>query len=320
MKKQIAFIGILLLITIILFIDTSKLLETLAKTNLFLFFSATLLSLPAVFFRSLKWHLMLKKQGHDFPLKKIFKYYFIGIGLGSFTPGRIGDFAKAIFVNKKIKSLPVSFSSVLVDRLIDLSVLVGLGIFSLCIFLWIYQTTIISITVIIAMVVGLASCFYLLFNKRLLKKALKPFYRILVPEKFKEKLSSGFDSFMDSVQALLKNRSLLAIAVFLSLASWLFEVFAEYLLALSLGIELPVSFVFLAVSLATLISLLPLSISGIGTRDALIIALFSLRSIPAESAVAFSFLVLFYSTLISLAGIAIMAFEKISVKEIMKDD
>ncbi|MFH1235107.1 MAG: lysylphosphatidylglycerol synthase transmembrane domain-containing protein [Candidatus Diapherotrites archaeon] len=318
MKKQIAAVGILLLLAILFFIDTGRLLEALSKTNLLLFCSAVLLGFPAVAFRSMKWRLMLKKQGHSFPFFKIFKYYFIGIGLGSFTPGRLGDFAKALFINKKIRSLSVSFSSVLVDRVIDLSVLVGLGVVSIGVFLWVYQTAVISIPVIAAMVLGLAFCFYLLFNKHLLKKVLRPFYRILVPERFKEKLSSGFDSFIGSVQALLKNRSLLLAAVSLSLVSWLFEVLAEYLLALSLGIALPISFVFLTVSLITLVSLLPLSISGIGTRDALAIMLFSLQGIPAESAVAFSFLVLFSSTLLSMFGIAFMSFEKIGIKELFE--
>jgi uncharacterized protein (TIRG00374 family) len=318
MKKQIAAVGILLLLAILFFIDLGKLFEMLSKTNLLLFCAAVLMGLPLIAFRSFKWHLMLKKQGHSFPFSKIFKYYFIGIGLGSLTPGRLGDFAKALFINKKIRSLSVSFSSVLVDRVIDLSVLVGLGAISICAFLLIYGVSVISIPVIIAMLCGLAFCFYLLFNKALLKKVLKPFYRILVPERFKEKLSSGFDSFISSVQALLKNRSLLLAAVSLSLVSWLFEVLSEYLLALSLGIALPVSFVFLIVSLTTLVSLLPLSISGIGTRDALLIMLFSLQGIPAESAVAFSFLVLFYSAILAMAGIAFLSFEKIELKELFE--
>ncbi|MCX6802056.1 MAG: lysylphosphatidylglycerol synthase transmembrane domain-containing protein [Candidatus Diapherotrites archaeon] len=318
MKKQIAAVGILILLAILLSIDLGKLFETLSKTDLLLFCAAVLMGFPAIAFRSLKWQLMLKKQGHSFSFSKIFRYYFIGIGLGSFTPGRLGDFAKALFVNKKIRSLSVSFSSVLVDRVVDLTVLVGLGALSICAFLLLYGVSVISIPVIIAMLCGLAFCFYLLFNKPLLKKVLRPFYRILVPEKFKEKLSAGFDSFIGSAQALLKNRSLLLAAVFLSLVSWLFEAASQQFLAVALGISLSFSFLFLVVSLSNIVSLLPVSVSGIGTRDALLIMLFSLQGIPAESAVAFSFLVLFSTTLLSLVGIAFMAFEKIELKELLE--
>jgi len=317
MKKELAIVGFLLLAAIFLFIDFNRLVEILSTANPILFIAAVLVGIPSVTARSAKWHLMLKKQGHRFSFPKILKYYFIGIGLGTFTPGRLGDFVKALFVNRKIRSLGQSFSSVLVDRIIDLIVLLALGILSSLAFIYLYGVTIISIPLIAVLVAVPCIGFYLLFNKKLLKKVLRPFYRALVPEQYKEKLKAGFDPFLSSAQSLLKNRNLLAFAIFFSLVSWGLETLTQFLLAMSLGIELSLTFILMVMSLSTLVSLLPLSVSGIGTRDALLILLFSLQAIPAEQAVAFSFLVLFVSVILSLIGIALTATEKLSFKELL---
>jgi len=319
MKKRLVLVGFLLLALIFLFIDFKKLFEALAGTDLVLLAVSVLLGVPAVFCRSSKWRLMLKNQGYNFSVLQSFRYYFIGIGIGSFTPGRIGDFLKALFVNKKISSLAVSFSSVLVDRVIDLSVLVLLGVLSSLAFIYFFGVTIISYPLIAVMLAGMLFGFYLLFNKRLLKKFLKPFYNILVPEKFKEKLGRGFDAFIGAVQGLLRDPLRLAEYSFLSLLSWILGAGAYYALALALGLTLDFVFVFMVMSLSTLVLLLPLSVSGVGTRDALMIALFSLQGIPAETAVAFSFLVLFCSVVNALVGLSLVSFEEFNVRELVRE-
>jgi len=319
MKKRLVLVGFLLLAIIFAFIDFEKLSGILVKTNPALFVFAVLLAIPSVFVRSTKWRLMLKSQGFDFAAIRIFRYYFIGIGIGEFTPGRLGDFLKALFVNKKINSLAVSFSSVLVDRIIDVTTLVALGIISSIAFVLIFGVTIVSLPIIAVMVAGMIFGFYLLFNKPLLKKLLKPFYNMLVPEKFKEKLSKGFNLFLSNAQDLLRQPKLLVLSVLLSLVSWLISAGTYYLLALSLGIELNFVFLLMVMALSTLVLLLPLSVSGIGTRDALMILLFSLRGIPAETAVAFSFLVLFCSVTSSLMGLSLVAFEEFNVRKMVRE-
>jgi len=319
MKKRLFLVGFLLLALIFVFIDFEKLFGILAKTNIALFAFAVLLAVPSVFARSAKWRLMLKSQGFNFKAVKIFRYYFIGIGIGEFTPGRLGDFLKALFVNKKINSLAISFSSVLVDRIIDVTTLVALGMISSIAFVLIFGVTIVSLPIIAVMVAGMIFGFYLLFNKPLLKKLLKPFYNMLIPEKFKEKLSKGFDLFLSSSQKLLKQPKLLVSSVLLSLVSWLFGAGTYYLLALSLGIEMQFVFLLMVMALSTLVLLLPLSVSGIGTRDALMIMLFSLQGFPAETAVAFSFIVLFCSITTALMGLSLISFEEFNVRKMVKE-
>ena len=59
--------------------------------------------------------------------------------------------------------------------------------------------------------------------------------------------------------------------------------------------NLPLSFIDTGIYMAviSLVVLIPVSIAGIGTRDAALIALFSMNGIAAESALSYSLLILF---------------------------
>ena len=62
---------------------------------------------------------------------------------------------------------------------------------------------------------------------------------------------------------------------------------------LSLSLDIPLSFLKIAIfiTFANILSFLPISFAGIGTREACLVHLFSLESLSHESALAFSILV-----------------------------
>jgi uncharacterized protein (TIRG00374 family) len=83
----------------------------------------------------------------------------------------------------------------------------------------------------------------------------------------------------------------LSVCVFLTVSAYL--VFFSQCFLLSQALAMDVSFVdvMFAVALGSLITLLPFSISGLGTREATIIAYLSTVGMSAERALSFSFLV-----------------------------
>ena len=94
------------------------------------------------------------------------------------------------------------------------------------------------------------------------------------------------------------------LCVGLSLVVWMLKLSVLFLLSRSLKTDIPFWFVMSIGSVAVIVSLLPISISGLGTRDAVFIFFLSLHNISAESAVALSFLFLifgFWSVVVSFA-------------------
>jgi hypothetical protein len=81
--------------------------------------------------------------------------------------------------------------------------------------------------------------------------------------------------------------------------------------AMTLRLDMPKSYVLLCYMMGSLISVIPISVAGIGTRDILFIFLMSLVAISPEKAVAFSalgfiiipFLSLFIIYAVSFIGI-----------------
>ena len=65
-----------------------------------------------------------------------------------------------------------------------------------------------------------------------------------------------------------------------------------YLLLLALGLTLPAGGFIFGVALANLVGLLPITVAGVGTRDAVLLLVFEQAGRPGEGAIAFSLLIL----------------------------
>ena len=206
--------------------------------------------------------------------------------VGFITPGRIGEFVKALYL-KSDKGISISkgFSSVLVDRLFDLYLLIILG------FTGLWQFGVLGklsdaflILSIIVMMVPL-----IMLNQQLMGKLFKLLYNLAVIKKVKGKIEESFEDFYGELNQLLNPR-----LVFSGLLTCMgYSMFFVQCYLIVIAMDLPINFItitlFMAIS--NLISFIPISISGLGTRDATLIFLFSLIGLKPELAVSYAFLV-----------------------------
>lgn len=311
MKKLLALIGIALFLLILLSIDLNKMIIFLSKADLTLIALAILILILTIAIRCAKWFLILKQQDIELSFWKAFKYYYIGIVLGTFTPGRLGDFAKALYL--KEHGLAEVFACVLVDRLADISILFFTGLLASMLFSLYFGVEVFSSAMLLLLIVLFCLAAYIFLNEPLLKKLLKPFYNYLVPERFKAQLKQGFASFLKTSHDILKSKKLMLAVIAISFASWAVLIYAAYLVALALNLNISLSFLFLVIPVTTLVMLIPISISGIGTRDATTIILFSLVGIAAEQALAFSLLFFALSLIVAAIGIPLFMSEKLDL-------
>jgi uncharacterized protein (TIRG00374 family) len=276
--------------------DTSELLAVLGKVSIPLLLLAVILDIPSVVLKSLRWRSLMRAQDIHYSLWQSILAYYSTIFLGLFTPGRLGEFAKAIYVSAD-SDVPIgkALSSVLVDRLFDLLLLIMVG----CLALFTTTTlnawqTWLSIALI---AVGLVLAWWLYMTdkgfdwasqlaSRLLGRMSR---KLLAPESWLIEIRLGLKQ--------LPSQTLLVASIITTLA-YLVLFCQCYILALAL--ELPISYLITsyAVALGSLITLLPISISGIGTRDAVIITYLGSLGIPAEGALGFSLLIslMFYTS------------------------
>jgi hypothetical protein len=283
------FLGILLFLFICFFIDFRKIWLLLKEAKLIYLILPAPLFLVNIFIKGYRWKKMLKLQEISLSLSESFRVYSVSILFGLLTPGRVGELTKAVYLKAKGFSSASSFASVIVDRLADIVSLLLIGYVSLIAFYSLFQSEIIIIGIIF---IGSPLVLFILLKRSGLgRRSL-----LFMAKKF-DRQGSGY-SIENKLQDFLRDFNLLLRKGFgpislLTMAAWVVYFFQLYLFSLSLNFRLPVSYFVAFVSISLLISFLPVSIAGIGTRDGALIGLFSLIGLSRESAVTFSFLFLY---------------------------
>lgn len=317
--KILSLIGIALFIVILSRINLGALTDILSHTNIILLGLALAVNCFAILLKSLKWKIIVNSVKPDFSLKESVKAFFVGFSFATITPAKIGDFIKVLYINDDQCGLGGCISTVVIDRLIDIVLLFSIAFIALYGFSLFYNIEILSIGTIVLIIAGVIAGIYVVTHRPLLSALLRPFYNIFIPKNLKDKVSLYYNDFFTGLFTFYHDRPRFISSVSIGIISWIPPFVYGYLLALSIGIDTGVLFFVLVIPIISLLDLLPISISGIGTRDVALIFLFSLKDISAEQAVAFSLLYLFMSYwLIALIGAAVYFRYPITIPEDMR--
>lgn len=289
-KKLIRLLGPALFIFILSQIDLSGTAEILSATDLRFLLAALLLYPCLIFLKAWRWNKLLGQQDVNYGLAPAFLAYNSSLGVGYVTPGRLGEFVKALYLRQDEGiSLGQGLSSVLVDRLFDLYLLLmtaGLGIafFSL-------PSQLSAISAGVLSLAGLAPLLLVIpGTRRRLATLLVKGSTWAGASQYQEEIKQSADQFQQGMEQLLNRHILLPLLV-TAVAYALFYLQC-YLIALALRLPLSYPYTAFCVSLASLLALMPISVSGLGVRDASFIALLLPLGITAEMAVSYSLLIL----------------------------
>lgn len=317
--KILSLIGIALFLIILSRINLVSLFAIFAHTNVLLLFMALLVNCVAIILKSLKWKIIVNSVKTDFTLIESIKAFFVGFSFSTITPAKLGDFIKVLYIQDDQCGLGKSLATIVIDRLIDIVLLVSIALMGIYGFSVFYHIEIISVTTLVLLITGIIVCVYIVLNKPVLSALLKPFFNLFVPQNLKNKISVYYNDFFTGLFAFYHDPPRFYSSIIIGLLSWIPPFIYGYLLALSIGIDPGIFFFVLVIPIISLLDLLPISISGIGTRDVALIFLFGLKSIPAEQAVAFSLLYLFMSYwLIALIGAGVYFRYPIEIPEDLK--
>jgi hypothetical protein len=295
-------LSIALLLIIFSNINIKKVFAVISNIDYNLYFLYLAILCLMIMVKAFKWKLILNSMGADIKLLDSFRAILAGLFFSNVTPGKIGDFFRAMYVNEG-KTNSLGLASVFLDRLFDIIILLIFGIISI---FWISQTTgfvVINQNQIIFLLIIIIALSVFLTKEKYVKMMLKPAFEILIPKNIKEKISKGFSEFYSSIRATKKKQAILAISFILSIIMWLANAVLLFILASAIKINAPFYTIIAIFPIMALSDLVPLSISGLGTREAVMIFMFSIFSLPLESAVALSLLVFFNGYfIVSLAG------------------
>lgn len=288
LPNYIRYLGVLFLIVILANIDVKLLLKYLSNINPSLCLLVLVLNVPQFFIKSFRWNQLLKQQKIIYSVFNTFQIYISSIFIGFITPGRLGEFIKAVYLKSdKSVSLSKGMSSVLVDRLFDLYLLIILGLIGI----WKFDILgKLSNTSLLQLIIFILFPLIIL-NKQLMRKVIGLIYKFVIKKKaqLRDKIEEGFEDFYNGINQLINFK--LVFSALLTCFSYSVFFVQCYLIVIAMGISVNFITITLFMAISNLISFIPISISGLGTRDAILIYLFSLINLNAELAVSYSFIV-----------------------------
>src|SRR3989338_11004020 len=196
-KKYSYLIGVFLFGIILLRIDLGAVFQNIKNIKLPYLILAVLLNIPILFIKAGCWNYIKKQQGMSYNLKDSFLMYSSGTYIGAFTPGRIGEFTKALYLKNDGHSLGVSLLTTILERLSDfvfLITFVFLG--SLVFFKSIYEQIWIPLTIIFFLI----AAFIIFLKTGLFNNILKKIFDIFIPQKYQESWKLNFQNFVNNIK------------------------------------------------------------------------------------------------------------------------
>ncbi len=287
--RALRLIGLALLILLLLRVDTQQVIRILRQANLTAVAIAITLTVPLIWLKTIRWQIILQAQGVRYRGWPPFLAYFGSLFVGFLTPGRLGEFVKAFHVQQECGvSLPLAFTSVLADRLFDLVALTTVGVMAIMALSIGTISTAVTVVVFVALI---AVPLLLFLNPTLfgwLQKTVGGWGKI-GPKLF------GENGWLTDMHTSLRRLTPAAIAMSAALTILAYGVFytQNYLLARALGIDVGFVTTSYAVALGSLVTLIPISISGLGAREAVMIIYLGSAGVSSEEALGFSLLIFF---------------------------
>jgi len=291
-------IGISVALLIFLFkfnkIDAPRLIKSIKDADKPLLLCAFLIFYFNYHFCLFRWEMLLKGAKIHLPLKRVIISFAGGIFFSLFLPSTIGgDVIRTIDLAAHTKRPREVVATVLLDRL---SGYVGLVLVSLIAILlgWRfiqYKIVLVYIGVLTAILIALL---LVLFNRYLYSKINQ-----ILHSPTAGKLREFIRSLHHEMYVFRHHKNIIMDNLLLSICIQVITPIVFYLTALSLGVEINVLYFFIFLPIIGAITLLPISIGGLGVRDALTIFFFAKAGVNKDLALAISLMnflfILFYA-------------------------
>jgi len=286
--KTLLLVSITLLIFYLLFrrIDFFAVLDILKRVSIWYLLLAFLLTMLSIVMLVLRWQEILKSMNHRVPFLRCF-LIVVGIWpLSAISPSKSGDLLRA---NSLRNEIPVSkvAGSVLTERALDI---LSLVVFSLVGSIIFGKLEILFIAIIILAVITLV---FIIANIGL---------RLPIKEVWQEKL----DNLLLSTRTFAQNKWTFVLIVFLTFGKSFAQILQAKILFHAVDVQVPLLIAAAVFPIAIFVGLIPITLSGMGTRDSAIVFFFSGYA-SVSQALAVGILYSFFGYwLLSIIGLPLM--------------
>lgn len=283
-KNCFSLLGIILFVYILLKLNVSKVVKEILTANKYYFFIGIVFAILFLIFQTLKWLTIAYKQRIIIPFSDAIKINLMTHFYGFITPGRVGSIMRAKYLKKYTQTPGKGICNFTLDKILEISSVLFVAIISSLIFQDKFKIISLPFSIIAFIIIIAVTVIFI--DKSRSKVLLRLVYLRLIPKRIKEKAKLTFHSFYENMP---KKRNFVLFFL-LNILTWLIGYTSAFFIGKSLGIELPFIYFLAILPLGTLVAFIPVTISGLGTRDLVLITLFGIFNIEATKIFSMSIL------------------------------
>jgi glycosyltransferase 2 family protein len=278
-------ISLILLIFLFKQVDFASLLEIVKKADKMILYLSFLITFFGYFFCFLRWKMLLDAAEIKLPQKRLISAFSGGIFFNMFLPSTIGgDFVRSADIGYHSKKTSTVVATVLLDRISGFAGMIVVALVALVFGYGILKDQRIVLAIGFLTVVLFLTMLFI-FND-FAYGALKKFSSSGRPGRIR----IGMRSVLEHMHGFKDQRSVIIKNLLLSIAIQSIGPLTTYMVAVSFHLDVNILYFFLFIPVITAVTLLPISIGGLGVRDYVTILLFTHIGVSSHFAFAFSLL------------------------------
>ena len=289
-------VGVGLLVWLLFGADWTSLRGLFAQVDITHLYAMPAYTAALIAVRAWRWNILLAAQKSAFTPWKAYSAYASGIFIGTFTPGRLGDLSKALYVrHERDISWESALAGAVLDRLFDV-------VFMACLALWavVHLDLWGAMRPIIGEISDASNARGLVFAILLSVLFVAALWALLA-----KRLRRGLGAFVSTLRGecwgLVRSVGWYAAA----LTVLAYTIYFAQTVALARGLNLPLgaSDIIASIVLVGLASFLPLSVAGLGTREGGLALIMAHRAVPDSLEASLAYSALFFAFCFVVPGL-----------------
>jgi glycosyltransferase 2 family protein len=293
--KYLFIIGIVLFAAILSTVDIGKIGSIILSADPLLISAGLMLVAAEAVIRGLSWKALAGGWSKKYTAQDAIETYLIGQAFGAVTPAKAGDFVKMEDLSARAGlTMTKSFTICLLDRILNFIILFISASASVAVVAMVFVGGASNLLILLVPLAAMVAASAIALNERMSLMLLRPLQAFLVPQRFRHNAKEVFKTFHETVREFIRRPGrwrVLALAV----AGWLVIFIRPYFFASAIGIKAEWWAFLIFLPIISVVEVLPISVLGLGTRDATVILLFSLMGADRERMMTLSAMMLVLS-------------------------
>lgn len=283
-QNWLKLIGVVLLLWLMYTVDWVQAIQTLLKLNPAYLAGYVGCFVAMMLVRSIRLRLALSRLDHRLTFSNCYVATLEPAFMGMVTPGRLGEFSRVGYIHAHGVPMQQAISVVTIERLIDVCVLLIFGAGGMA---YIFAPAPYQFSGGLVVVLGLLLLFFAIRGYGFVLLRLRKYLGWILRWE-PSVMTHHRQAFTSSFHVVIKRAA--APIFLLGLVCIVLNFGQAFLLAKAFSFQADYLVVIFAYAAATLVSLLPISVGGLGTREATYIMIMAHEGILKEQALLFSLL------------------------------